>query len=213
MLAGTDIASNVVPSSWSPDGQTLLFTAYDSGIHSWTRAADDPERAGSVELIVPPTDGEIVGNPKFSPDGKWFTFWVFDESGLPQLYAYPFPIGGAGRHTITTDGGVVQVWPRDRDEIIFYNYDNDFMEAIEIRTVQNLTRSNPVNLFKRPIGSRINNVYEGIPLYDVSRDGKCLLFSISKEVADTNDGEVEDPRSINIILNWFEELKEQVPVD
>ncbi|MBN2318798.1 MAG: protein kinase [Acidobacteria bacterium] len=213
LLEGTDIATNVVPSSWSPDGQTLLFAAYDSGIHSWTRAADDPERASSVELIVPPTDDERVGNPKFSPDGKWFTFWAFDRSGLPQLYAYPFPIGGAGRHTITTDGGVVQVWPRDRKEIIFYNYNTDVMEASEIRTEPSLARGNPVNMIKRPIGSRINNVGEGIPLYDVSRDGERLLFSIFKEAADTTGGEVEDQRSINIILNWFEELKERVPVN
>ena len=39
--------------------------------------------------------------------------------------------------------------------------------------------------------------------YDVAPDGRFLMVKTPPELV---------PRQINIVLNWFEELKEQVPV-
>ena len=47
--------------------------------------------------------------------------------------------------------------------------------------------------------------------WDINPDGKRFLMM--KEAEATDDESTEEiPRKINIVLNWFEELKEQVPV-
>ncbi len=47
--------------------------------------------------------------------------------------------------------------------------------------------------------------------YDVSPDGQRFL-SISVLPIDDDDAEATVPK-VNIVLNWFEELKERVPVE
>ena len=50
------------------------------------------------------------------------------------------------------------------------------------------------------------SVMEGHP-WDIGRDGKRFLMM--KEVVST--AAAENPRKINIVVNWFEELKQRVP--
>ena len=45
-----------------------------------------------------------------------------------------------------------------------------------------------------------------LPNYDVSHDGQRLLMLKSSESAEAA------PTQINVVLNWFEELKQKVPV-
>ena len=47
--------------------------------------------------------------------------------------------------------------------------------------------------------------------YDVTRDGQKFLVGYPAGQAETNANELTNPQ-INIVLNWFEELKERVPV-
>ena len=42
--------------------------------------------------------------------------------------------------------------------------------------------------------------------WDIDPDPKHLRFLMMKDLT-------EPPRKINIVVNWFEELKERVPVD
>ncbi len=53
------------------------------------------------------------------------------------------------------------------------------------------------------------NVVPGYRDYDISPDGEQLLMVFPTDRPDT--GEPARPQ-INIVLNWFEELKERVPV-
>jgi hypothetical protein len=45
--------------------------------------------------------------------------------------------------------------------------------------------------------------------WDLNPDGKRFLMM--KEVGPTGKPAAEGPRKINIVLNWFEELKRRVP--
>lgn len=80
-----------------------------------------------------------------------------------------------------------------------------------------MTRRNPINLFSpnELFGFQIAYFEGGVfsPRYDVTRNGKQLLFCVAEKAADSDSEEVEDQRSIKIVLNWFEELKKEVPVD
>ena len=54
-----------------------------------------------------------------------------------------------------------------------------------------------------------NEVYMApFPVYDLTADGQRFVMV---QQAAIRDSEAEPPQ-INIILNWFEELKERVPV-
>ena len=46
--------------------------------------------------------------------------------------------------------------------------------------------------------------------WDIGPDGKRFLMMKESRTAAS---ELRGPRKINIVLNWFEELKERVPVD
>ena len=72
----------------------------------------------------------------------------------------------------------------------------DFSEAISIRR---RTNSAGARYFSGNAGRN----------YDVSPDGERFLF-VDPVVIET--GEDAPPPPINIVLNWFEELKERVPV-
>ena len=97
-LAGTNVAGNEGPGSWSVEDEVLLFSS-PSGIHAWTR----DNNGGSVAVIVEGgPGGDRVFAPQFSPDGRWFVYGANDQNR--QLFALPFPVGSEGRRTITIDG-------------------------------------------------------------------------------------------------------------
>ncbi len=48
----------------------------------------------------------------------------------------------------------------------------------------------------------------GYRYYDVSRDGRLLVASRG----DLAEASEDSLREINVVLNWFEELKERVPL-
>ncbi len=201
-LAGTNLAGNEGPGSWSTDDQVLLFSS-PSGIHAWTR----DNNGGSVEVIVPGGPGaDRVFGPQFSPDGRWFVYGANDQNR--QLFALPYPVGSAGRRTITIDGGHGPIWPRRGNQLFYRIFASTSILAIPIQTEPTLERGNPVEGFVVDPAFITTN---GIPKYDVTPDGAHLLASVRSDGV-TATGNGDDYRRVNVILNWFEELKERVPV-
>jgi serine/threonine-protein kinase len=88
------------PTSWSPDGRTLLFnsTAPETGIDIWELSLDrkDPSHPGLVRSF---DDWDAV----FSPDGRWVAH-VSNESGRPEIFVAPYP-RLEERTPITNTGG------------------------------------------------------------------------------------------------------------
>lgn len=90
---------NLVPASWSPDGQVLAFYALAG--------------SGDVDIWVLPMNGDrrprpvfetpfFEGGADFSPDGQWLAY-DSDESGRRQMYVRAYPGLGA-RQMISTAG-------------------------------------------------------------------------------------------------------------
>ena len=76
--------------------------------------------------------------------------------------------------------------------------------AVSVTTEPTLTMGTPREVLQG------NYVFDSIhPQYDVTADGRRLLML--QDAATENGGEAGPP-SINIVQNWFEELKERVPV-
>ena len=134
------------------------------------------------------------GGGQFSPDGHWMAY-VSNESGQFEVYVRPYP-GPDRKKQVSTQGGTHPKWNRNGKEL-FYRVGNKMM-VVDVSTSPDLTLSQPRVLFEQryAFGSA-----QTIPNYDVSPDGQ--RFIMVKD--DSASGR------LNIVLNWFEELKRLVP--
>ena len=221
---------------WSPDGEWVYFSSTRGGggadvfrrradfsgsaenvltkeFDQWPQAVSADGLISAIELhpqtswdiIVVSADGEevrpFVATPAaealnaLSPDGKWSAYFS-DESGNSEIYVQPFPDGGS-RFTISNNGGVHPVWSPDGHSI-FYNL-GPKMFAVDVTTDSEFDHGAPYELFDHAY-------YDGAERqFDIAPDGERFLM------IDTNQDAAAAAPRINIILNWFEELKERVP--
>ena len=223
---------------WTSDGQAVLFASNREGSSGiYRRAADGTgatERlmesdnrlapnavtsdgtglvaqtivAGRGEdLVFVPLDGNptvetVVGtefterNAALSPDGVWMAF-ESNASGQYEVYVRPFPDVESGLWLISTGGGEEPAWSHDGSEL-FYRASNRMM-AVSVKTDSGFTYGTPQTLFVGPYRDRDGRTY------DVAADGRFLMVS-GVTAADAR------PPEINVVINWFQELTERVPV-
>ena len=192
---------NHVPMSWSPDGKLLAFIEINptTGYDIWVLPLGDPAvgsgQARKAQPFLRTQFNESV--PRFSPDGRWVAY-VSDESGRYEIYVQPYP-GPGGKWQISTEGGTEPVWNRNGREL-FYRSGNKMM-AVEIATQPSFAAGQPRMLFE---GQYVPTPAT-TPNYDVSADGQRFLMLKPSEPAQAA------PTQINVVLNWFEELKQKVP--
>ena len=183
-----------LPMSFSPDGQLVAFIRADPKTQRdiWVLSLKD--RTRSPCLVTPATEGAA----RFSPDGRWLAY-VSDESGRPEIYVQPFP-GPGGKWQISTESGSEPAWnPNGRE--LFYRI-GDSMMAVPVTTQPSFSAGRPTVLFK---GTYLASTFPltGIT-YDITRDGQ--RFVMIKDQA-------QSATQINVVVNWFEELKRLVPID
>ena len=132
----------------------------------------------------------------FSPDGGWIAF-VSNRSGQFEVYVKAYP-GPGGMMQISTEGGTEPHWSPDGKELFYRNQDK--MMAVSIQTEPTFEAAAPEVLFERAYALFNLNMYTN---YDVDAQGRFLM------IKDTD----QEPAQINVVLNWFEELKRLVPTD
>jgi len=182
------------PGSFSPDGQFVAFFRTDpkTARDIWVLSLKDQTR--SPFLVTPATEGA----PRFSPDGH-FIAYVSDESGRPEIYVQPFP-GPGGKWQISTEGGIEPVWNRNGRELFYRNRNR--MMAVPVTTQPTFSAGHPSMLFE---GEYLASPFPATGVtYDVTADGQRFLMV--KETPQASD------IKINVVANWFEELKRLVPV-
>jgi serine/threonine-protein kinase len=179
--------------SWSPDGQFLVFDATSSDTRDdiWVMSLDGEREP---QLFLQTEFNERY--PTFSPDGRWLAYQS-DESGRNEVYVRPFPKAEEGKWQISTEGGEGQVWARNGREL-FYRTDSKIM-AVDIETQPNFTPSKPRLLFEKP---RLVDR----PDFDVTANGqRFLMVQAGEHQAEANQ--------ITVVLNWFEELERLAPTE
>jgi Tol biopolymer transport system component len=188
-IPGTSMSD--FPSSIAPDGDTLLINRQAPNTQQDVYSISI--RSGQVVKPLVAT-AAFEGGAQFSPDGHWMAY-VSDESGQMQVYVRPYPALDR-RWPVSTEGGTSPMWNANGREL-FYRNGNKMM-AVEVTRLPELTLSAPRLLFERPYayGQTIT-----LANYSVRSDGQRFLMV--KEDADSG--------RLNVVLNWFEELKRLVP--
>jgi serine/threonine-protein kinase len=183
------------PGSISRDGKWLAYYDLDpvTGYDIWVLPLDG-DRKPQAFLRTPAWEGV----PRFSPDGR-FLAYMSNESGRPEVYVRPFPNKEDGKWPISTAGGNEPVWSRD-GRTLFY-LQGQRMMSVEITTQPLFKAGLPRFLYEGRF--ELGFPRGAISGYDISLDGQRFLRLQPPP---------EEPATIAVVINWFEELKKLVPV-
>jgi serine/threonine-protein kinase len=125
--------------------------------------------------------------PVFSPDGRWFAY-SSHETGTWEVYVKPFP--GPGAKTKISDGGGYEpLWDPYDNRLYYRNGDEMWMVTYEAG--EQFEPAQPKFLFER-------HFFGGLAAKQ--KTGRFLM--IQEDIAPGTQ--------INVVLNWFEELKRLV---
>jgi len=179
-------ASSIGPTC--PSGDVFLyqeFTVRVGGAQIWQQRIDKPE---TRTLLVKGTPNAFEA--AFSPDGRWIAYASDRTLNREQIYVQAYPDGAPTM--VSTESGRNPVWnPRQPAGEIFYQRAGSVWA---LQTVNGRRVGDPVRLFDRGHDGANRN-------WDVASDGERFLVA----------GMTRTKPHINVVRNWFEELKAKAP--
>ena len=181
-----------VPSSFSPDGQTLTYFAMNpqTSADVWLVSVNQPR---TPRPFV--NTSAIEASPEVSRDGRWIAYQS-NQSGRDEVYVQRFPDGGRLLQ-VTTGGGLYPRWSRDGRELFFWT--GTALGVVSVEAGDEFRHSNPRELFKTTFAV----VAPSAP-YDVAPDGQRFVFI-------RDDSRQLGPTQVNFVQGWLEELSRRVP--
>ena len=193
-----DSERTLIPYSWSPDGQTLLFSELAlTGATNYDIGALSMDGGGSRTAVL--NEPYLEAGPEISPNGQWLAY-VAVESGAIEVYVCPFPEVESGKWLISKGGGGFPAWSRDGSEL-FYLKDRSMM-AVAIETAAGaVEHGQPRALFEGDFFTGIGRQF------NVAPNAERFLM-LKRNVPDTTE-----PAEQIVVLNWHEELKRLVPTN
>ena len=189
---------DVLPFSWSGDGKTLVFaegTGFEATGGKYDIGALSMEGDHAMKPLLHEKYDESA--PHISPDGRWMAY-ASDESGQYEVYVRPFPEVEKGKLTVSTNGGNYPIWSRNGRELFYRS--GDTVITVPVETDPSFNPGKSEILFRHMMSG----------YWDISLDGKRFLTIGAAESAVAASAADPQPK-INIVLNWFEELKQRVP--
>jgi serine/threonine-protein kinase len=192
------------PACWSDDGRTMVLTEWDTEALNYDIGILPMEGDHKLRMVLKEKYHET--QPRISPDGRWMAY-TSNESGQNQVYVRPFPEVEGGRWQVSASGGDSPLWSPDGRELFFRN--GDAVMAVSSKTDPTFSVETPEMLFQGTYVSA-TLAYDDwdYGTWDISPDGKRFLMM--KETGSAASGAGRS-RKINVVLNWFEELKQRVP--
>jgi serine/threonine-protein kinase len=191
------------PESWSPDNKTLTFVEVptNSDWDIWSFSRD----SGATALIAG-GNGNQFGSV-FSPDGKWIAYT--DNASNFGIRVQPFPVTGVVRQ-ITQDGEAWPVWTKSGE--MFFRLRRDTgkpneLRALDVTTTGEFAFKNPRTL-QLPANTLMYQSYRD---FDVTPNGDKFVVIVAEQ-KDAKAGAPAPALRIDVVLNWFEELKARVKV-
>jgi Tol biopolymer transport system component len=202
LTTGKDKAEQY-PESWSPDGQTLTYieVPISNNWDLWSFSRD-----GGATALIAGGNGNQFGSV-FSPDGKWIAYT--DNASPFGIRVQPFPPTGVVRQ-ITQDGEAWPVWSKSGE--VFFRLRRDTGKQSELRGLDVSTGSEFAFKNPRTLQLPANTLtYQGYRDYDVTPNGDKFVIIVAEQ-KDAKAGAPAPALRIDVVLNWFEELKARVKV-
>ena len=179
------------PSAWSIDGKTLLYEEnFNTRGDLMTLSLDDGKSSAWLKTDF------YEGGMALSPNGAWVAY-MSDQTGRLEVWVRPFPGPGAPVR-VSSDGGAEPHWARNGTEL-FYQSGRKMMAAGVSYGASTIEFKPSQVLFEGGFVPYDGNVPR---TYDVAKDGRFLM------IREAPQGR---PRTLVLVLNWFEELKRQAP--
>jgi len=204
-LTKPDQGAAHVPESSSPDGRRLMFAVNkDSTFSLQTLSLDDRKATPFGEVLSAEPIGAV-----FSPDGRWVAYHSNPQRGAAStspnrgVYVQPFPPTRAQYQIPSSRNIFHPVWRSDR-AALFYIAGAGRLAEVSLQTGPSFTFGRTVDLPGTLMpDSRSSEVRD----YDILPDGRFIGFVAGRDTSE-NAGKPE----IRLVLNWFEELRQRVPV-
>jgi Tol biopolymer transport system component len=192
-------SGNFAPSAWLPGGDLLIGT---QARDLWTYAP-----GGTSEKWVQRTKTPAVERfPTWSPDGNWLAY-VSNVSGRDEVYVEPYP--GPGRAiSVSNAGGGSPAWNPKGGEL-FYTEPRTG-EANEWRLMSAAMTDprapgRPMPLFSFSAANLLLAQCSPTTCYSVAPDGQSF-FTLR-----VRPGQPPKVTSVQLIVNWYEEVKRLAP--
>ncbi len=182
--------SDDVPTSWSRDGQSILFTRFGkahAGVWLLPLSGDRQPKPLLQSAVFD------QGGASLSPNGR-FVAYMSNESGRFEVYVQSFPPSG-DKWMVSSGGGALPLWRGDGKELFYLTQDGKVMSA-EIKIGAKLESGLPQQLFQ----TRIKFGFSDYP-YGVAPEGSRFLINAPAEA--------DDPAPMIIVLNWTASLKQK----
>ena len=184
----------VVPQTWAQDGSSLVF---QENLPNYNLFVADVADTGSRTPLV---DTEFLEHSAtLSRSGQWVAY-VSDRSGSEEVYVRPFPEQGV-EQVVSLGGGIEPVWGREDQELFYRHPDTYVLMTASLA-------NEPFRVIGRERLFEASSFYSGYGHrhFDIHPDGERFLMI---NMGDRHAGQA----TLNVVLNWFEELERLVPVD
>lgn len=158
---------------------------------------------GKIEPLTETTAETATYNAAFSPDGKWLAYIGSGAASRNQVYVQPFPKGA--KYQVSREAANAPAWSRDGKELFYYLTDIGKFVSVRIQTQPSFSVSEPAEI---PI-DRMIQAPGSAREFDILPDGRFLVVLPAPQPGET---ESRPTQQINVVLNWFTELKQRVPV-
>jgi serine/threonine-protein kinase len=202
------------PDFWSLDGKTLIVSSVrtsDTGLWSVSTERDSKP---TVLIDTPSTRDDSAA---ISPDGQWLAYQSGDTGRL-EIFVQTFPPTKTKYQLTTNDeyvpyfgGALFPIWSPDGKQIFFTRVERSSgrprIFSIDVQTQPSFAFGKQKPL---PVEGFILNGGAGMPRgYDITPDGRQFLVMLPPSEPASS---IDRPPQIEITLNWFDELKQRVPV-
>jgi hypothetical protein len=181
------------PNTPLPDGRRWLVTQDFGDVNLL-----DADRGGVVPLLERESDD---WGAEVSPDSQWLAFESNEAGPQFEIFLRSFPDIGSRREKVSIDGGRYPRWgPPGSGELYYVDLAGGMM-AVTVDTSPELMIGSPRKLFDV---SRPPPNITARP-YDVSRaDGRFIVLRLAETPG-------AGTTNIDVVLNWFTELRAQLP--
>ena len=202
------------PTSFARNGKWMAYTETnpETGGDVWLMPIDwtDPERPrpGKPEPLLHTKSDEH--NAMFSPDGQWIAY-ASNESGKDEVFVKS--VSGSGKWPIAP--GSLPVWSRSSRELFWQGPRPNSERSADLMVAGYSTKGDAFIIEKPRVWSdKPRIVVPSKRDFDLAVDGTRMIVVLDPRQQETasSDGPTNStPTHVNLLLNFFDEIKRRAP--